>query len=139
MIAEKPIIGFGPNSFYNQYQPFTVSTFKTWVSNNPEHSTVHNYFLLIAIEQGIIGLILFLILFIYMIMEAQFLCWHFQSELYRTISLAIGVILVIIVVINCGSDMIETDKIGSIFWLCGGALIALKHQFKIETNSIASI
>lgn len=139
MIAEMPIIGFGPNSFYNQYQPFTVSVFKTWVSNNPEHSTVHNYFLLIAIEQGIIGLILFIALFIYMLLAAQFLYHHFQSEFYRTISLVIGVVLVMIGVINCGSDMIETDKIGSIFWLCSGALIVLKKQLTIETTAIASL
>ncbi len=138
MITEKPIIGFGPNSFYHQYQPFTVSTFKTWVSNNPEHSTVHNYFLLIAVEQGIIGLIVFIAIFIYMLLASQFLYHHFQSEFYRTISLVIGVVLVMIGVINCGSDMIETDKIGSIFWLCGGALIALKHQLTIESTSVAS-
>ncbi|TAH10068.1 MAG: O-antigen ligase domain-containing protein [Sphingobacteriia bacterium] len=137
MITEKPIIGFGPNSFYHQYQPFTVSAFKTWVSNNPEHSTVHNYFLLIAIEQGIIGLILFIALFIYMLLEAQLLYQQFQSELYRTISLILGIVLVMIGVINCGSDMIETDKIGSVFWLCGGALIALKKTLKIESSSIA--
>ncbi|MEI6263909.1 MAG: O-antigen ligase family protein [Sphingobacteriia bacterium] len=137
MIAEKPIIGFGPNSFYHQYQPFTVSAFKTWVSNNPEHSTVHNYFLLITIEQGIIGLILFISLFIYMLLAAQYLYHQFQSELYRTISLVIGIVLVMIGVINCASDMIETDKIGSVFWLCGGALIALKNQLKVELRSIS--
>ncbi len=139
MIAEKPIIGFGPNSFYDQYQPFTVSAFKTWVSNNPEHSTVHNYFLLIAIEQGIIGLILFIALFVYMLLESQFLFHQFQSEIYRTTSLVIGVVLVMIGVINCGSDMIETDKIGSIFWLCGGALIALKRQLNEEASSLTGL
>ena len=138
MIAEKPIIGFGPNSFYDEYQPFTVSAFKTWVSNNPEHSTVHNYFLLIAIEQGLVGLILFIALFTYMLLNAQYLYHNFQSDTYRTISLIIGVVLVMIGIINCGSDMIETDKIGSIFWLCGGALIALKHQLTIELRSVAS-
>ncbi len=139
MVTEKPIIGFGPNSFYQQYKPFTVSAFKTWVSNNPEHSTVHNYFLLIAIEQGIIGLILFLALFIYMILKAQYLYHQFQSEQYRTISLIIGIILVMTGVINCGSDMIETDKIGSIFWLCGGSLIALRRQLLIDSSAIAHL
>jgi O-antigen ligase len=137
MIVEKPIIGFGPNSFYSQYKPYTVSSFKTWVSNNPEHSTVHNYFLLIAIEQGLIGLVFFLALFIYMLLEAQFLYHQFQTELYRSISMLVGIILVMIGVINMGSDMIETDKIGSIFWLCGGVLIALKKQLYIERSAIA--
>ena len=74
-----------------------------------------------------------------MVIEAQSLYHQFQSQLYRTISLVIGVVLVMIGVINCGSDMIETDKIGSIFWLCGGALIALKHQLNVEAKAIASL
>jgi|694.fasta_scaffold01014_8 O-antigen ligase len=139
MIDEKPFIGFGPNSFYSQYQPYTVSAFKTWVSNNPEHSTVHNYFLLIAIEQGMIGLLLFLILFIYMLLEVQNLYHQFQTERYRSISLVVGIVLVMIGVINCGSDMIETDKIGSVFWLCGGALIALKKKLKTESAAIIGL
>lgn len=59
MLVDKPVTGFGPSSFYLHYRPYTVKRFETWVSNNPEHSTVHNYFLLTALEQGIIGLIIF--------------------------------------------------------------------------------
>ncbi len=137
MIAEKPITGFGPNSFYNQYKPYTVSSFKTWVSNNPEHSTVHNYFLLIAIEQGILGLIIFLILLIWILLKAQQLYHQFQSDFYSTIALITGVIIIMITIINCTSDMIETDKIGGIFWLCAGVLIALNNQLNIEREAIA--
>lgn len=137
MIAEKPIVGFGPNSFYNQYKPYTVAAFKTWVSNNPEHSTVHNYFLLIAVEQGIIGLIIFLLLLICMFLKAQQLYHQFQSSFYSNIAIITGVILMMITIINCTSDMIETDKIGGIFWLCAGVLIALTNQLNIERDTLA--
>ncbi|MDB5209451.1 MAG: hypothetical protein JWQ30_278, partial [Sediminibacterium sp.] len=63
MLAEKPITGFGPNSFYPHYKPYTVGRFETWVSDNKEHSTVHNYFILTALEQGVGGLVLFCILY----------------------------------------------------------------------------
>src|SRR5688500_18842426 len=62
IVKEKPFRGFGPGSFYNRYKPFTITSFKTWVSSNPERSTVHNYFLLVATEQGLFGLILLLVL-----------------------------------------------------------------------------
>jgi len=137
MIAEKPIAGFGPNSFYNQYKPYTVSSFKTWVSNNPEHSTVHNYFLLVAIEQGIFGLMIFLVLLIWILLKVQQLYHQFQSKFYSTITMVTGIIIIMITIINCTSDMIETDKIGGIFWLCTGVLIALNNQLKIERESIA--
>lgn len=132
MVTEKPITGFGANSFYSQYQPYTVSPFKTWVSNNPEHSTVHNYFLLTAIEQGIPGLILLATLWIYLLLQTQYLYHQFQNEYYRHIAMAVGVVLTMIATINCTSDMLETDKIGGLFWLCAGLVIALQNQLKEE-------
>ncbi len=137
MIVQKPITGFGPNSFYTQYKPYTVSLFKTWVSNNPEHSTIHNYYLLTAIEQGIPALLLLLILWISMIISAQKMYHSFQSEFYKTSALITGVIIGIIAVINFTSDMIETDKIGSLFWLSAGVLISLQIKLKEETSLIA--
>jgi O-antigen ligase len=49
-----PLFGFGPSTFYSSYKPFTDSRFKTYVSENPEKSTLHNYFLLTLVEQGFI-------------------------------------------------------------------------------------
>ncbi len=137
MLADKPITGFGPNSFYLHYRPYTVSRFETWVSDNKEHSTVHNYFILTALEQGIIGLILFCVLYFGMLLHAQKLYHQLQSKFYRTISLTVSIVLVMIGVINCMSDMIETDKIGSLFWLCLGMIILLDTKSKEERTNLA--
>jgi len=137
MVAKKPWTGFGANSFYNHYQPYTASAFKTWVSNNPEHSTVHNYYLLIALEQGLPALILFGGFFIYLLLQAQQLYHHFQQNYYRQIALGIGVVLIMIASLNFTSDLIETDKIGGLFWLATGLLISLKQHQKIEKESLA--
>lgn len=137
MVTERPLTGFGPNSFYNQYRPYTVSAFKTWVSNNPEHSTVHNYFLLTAIEQGIPGLAILLLLWAALLLAAQHLYHSFQRVFYRTIALITGVVLCMITVINFTSDMIETDKIGGLFWLSAGVLISLQLKLKEEQSTLA--
>ena len=137
MLAEKPITGFGPNSFYNHYRPYAVNRFETWVSDNPEHSTVHNYFLLVALEQGIVGLILFCLLFFAMLLHLQKLYHQFQSRFYQMVSLTTGVVLVIIGTINAMSDMIETDKIGGLFWLCLGMTILLKRKLGEERELLA--
>jgi O-antigen ligase len=137
MLAEKPITGFGPNSFYNHYRPYAVNRFETWVSDNPEHSTVHNYFLLVALEQGIVGLILFCLLFFGMLLHLQKLYHQFQSRFYQMVSLTTGVVLVIIGTINAMSDMIETDKIGGLFWLCLGMTILLKRKLGEERELLA--
>ena len=71
MVGDHWVTGYGPNCFYEEYKPYSIPAFKTWVSRNDEHSTVHNYFLLTAIEQGIPGLIFLLLLFGAMIWFAE--------------------------------------------------------------------
>lgn len=137
MLAEKPVTGFGPNTFYLHYRPYTINRFETWVSNNPEHSTVHNYFILVALEQGLIGLIIFLCLYFGMLLRVQQLYHRFQDPFYKQVALATGMVLVMIGVINSLSDMIETDKIGGLFWLALGIIIVLDGKQKEERELIA--
>jgi O-antigen ligase len=132
MIAEKPVIGFGPNTFYNEYKPYAVTPFKTWVSNNPEHSTVHNYFLLTALEQGLPGLIFFCLLYFGMLLESEKLYSQIEDRFYKATALTVGIVLIMIGALIFMSDLIETDKIGSLFWLCLGLLIVLKEKLDNE-------
>lgn len=134
MIVAEPITGFGPNSFYLQYKPYTIRRFQTWVSNNPEHSTVHNYFLLVALEQGLIGLLLFLALVCGMFFCLQQYYHQLQSRFFRTISLAVIATLTICMVLNLMSDLIEADKVGPIFYACLAATLLLRCQLEQEKN-----
>lgn len=137
MFVERPITGFGPNSFYSQYKSYTVNRFQTWVSDNPEHSTVHNYFLLTLCEQGIVGLVLFCALYIGMLFKGQSLYRQFQNQFYGMVSLCIVLVLSMIGVVIFMSDMIETDKLGSLFWLCLGLLLLLDQKAKEEQALLA--
>lgn len=137
MFADKPVTGFGPSSFYLQYKPYTVNRFETWVSNNPEHSTVHNYFLLTALEQGVIGLVIFCVLYFGMLWRVQQLYHQLHNRFYQVTAMVIAVVLVMIGVINFMSDMVETDKIGSLFWLSLGMIIVLEARLTEEKSSIA--
>jgi O-antigen ligase len=136
MLADKPVTGFGPNSFYPHYKPYTVNRFETWVSENKEHSTVHNYFILTALEQGVAGLVFFCALYFAMLLQVQKLYHRFQDKFYKTVTLTIGAVLVMIGVVNSLSDMIETDKIGSLFWLCLGMIILLDKKSAAITGPV---
>jgi O-antigen ligase len=123
MVKDRWMTGYGPNTFYENYKPYAVPSFRTWVSDNSEHSTVHNYFLLMLIEQGVIGLLLFLLL-------VGLLFWYLQRVYRQTTDVfwqqvlhAVAAILVMICTIIFLSDMIETDKVGSIFYLCVATLV----------------
>ncbi|MFN5642241.1 MAG: O-antigen ligase family protein [Sphingobacteriales bacterium] len=128
MIKERWIFGYGPNSFYPYYKQYTVNSFRTYVSGNPERSTVHNYFLLLFAEQGLPGLLLFTTLLFYMMWSAQELYHQLENKFYKGVALIIGSILSMISVLIMLSDLIETDKIGSIFYLSAGLLIVLQSK-----------
>ena len=130
MVADKPVIGFGPNNFYNHYRRYTVAPFRTWVSNNPERSSVHNYFLLTLLEQGVPGLVFFCALYFAMLLYSQRLYRQLHDPFYKTIAHTIGIVLIMIGTLIFISDLVETDKIGSMFWLCLGMLLVLQQKLE---------
>lgn len=134
MIKDNALTGYGPNTFYNNYRPYAIPAFKTWVSDNKEHSTVHNYFLLITIEQGIPGLIFFLLLAGGMLYYAERLYHRVKDPFYKTIAITAGVVLMMILAVNFLSDLIETDKIGSLFFLCLSMLIVTDVNTREASN-----
>lgn len=132
MAKENLVMGSGPNSFYPLYKSYTVNEFTTYVSNNPERSTAHNYFLLLLTEQGLPGMILFGVLYITMLLTAQRMYHRSEDAFVRGLMLLIGAVLGMIGVLNFLSDLIETDKIGSIFYICAGLLVAAGSGSYIE-------
>jgi O-antigen ligase len=123
MVRDNWLAGYGPNSFYHNYKPYTIPAFRTWVSSNDERSTVHNYYLLLFIEQGIPGLLLFLLLAGAMLYYVQSLYYRITDDFYKKMVMATGIIIIMILTVNFLSDMIETDKIGSLFFLCLSGLV----------------
>lgn len=133
MLNEEKMHGFGPNSFTTYYKEYTVTAFKTWVSSNEEKSSVHNYFLLIAIEQGLPGLILLISLLIYMFAVAVKAYHTLHDPFERSLAMLCAVVLSMIVTLNLLSDLIETDKIGSLYFIILGLLIRL--QVKVNEQN----
>jgi O-antigen ligase len=130
MSKNNTLTGFGPNTFYHNYKPYIVSYFKTWVSDNKEKSTVHNYFLLLLVEQGWPGLLLFISLLFFAFKKVEQLHKKISNAIDKTIVMCLGIMLSMIVTLNMLSDLIETDKIGSIFYLCLGLLIWMEIKYK---------
>ena len=136
MVKDKWQTGFGPSTFYSQYKSYTLPAFKTYVSKNPEKSTVHNYFLLILIEQGIIGCLLFVILITVMFYYTQKIYFSTNEKFWKVVSASTASILVMQCVVNFLSDMIETDKVGSVFYLCLAALVIADSKTRREKSDL---
>jgi len=125
MVREHPYFGFGPGNFYSFYKSYTVTSFTTYVSDNPEHSGVHSYFLMTAIEQGIFGLLLFLALCFTALLLGEKLYHQTTNPARRRLLLMAVLSLVIIDSILLINDMVETDKVGSFFFLNMALLVNL--------------
>ncbi len=128
MIVEKPMTGWGPGSFYSQYKAFTLHRFRTYVSDNPDRSGIHSYFLMIAVEQGIPGLMIWLIL-IYISLSTVQRLYHEQRDGARQdiLFMVIG-ILAVTIAINLINDMVEVIQMGVIFWWSLGLLVWFENK-----------
>ncbi|MBI5858878.1 MAG: O-antigen ligase family protein [Sphingobacteriales bacterium] len=139
MIKDNWLTGYGPNTFYDNYKGYGIPAFKTWVSDNKDHSTVHNYFLLTAIEQGIPGLLILLTFFGIMLYYAQRIYHRCNDSFYKTVVITTGVISTMIITLIFLSDLIETDKIGSIFFLCIATLVSADIHTRKNSDSAPHI
>jgi O-antigen ligase len=130
MWKEHPINGFGPNNFYYFYKKYTVTSFRTYVSNNPEHSTVHDYFLLLLVEQGWAGLLLFILLSAFIFIHGERIYHQTHDKERKLLVLAILLSLVMVYVDNTLSDMMENIKVGPYLYLNLALLILQDIQNK---------
>lgn len=118
MVVEKPWMGFGPGNFYNYYKGYTLTLFKTYVSDNPEKSGIHCYYLMILIEQGFIGLLILVALIFVVLLMMENLYHRLKDERDRAVVMATTMCFVIILLFQVINDLIETDKMGPFFFLC---------------------
>ncbi|MBX9852513.1 MAG: O-antigen ligase family protein [Cytophagaceae bacterium] len=135
MIKENPVVGTGPNTFYPEYKKYSINAFYTYVSDNPEKSTTHNYFLMIFCEQGFIGFVLFTILFIVLLIKVTNIYTASKNNEIKPLAMASGLSLFILLLHLMLNDLIETDKIGSLFFITTALIIKLDMWSKKEKES----
>lgn len=123
MIRERPLLGFGPATFYSQYKNYTVNSFRTYVSDNPEKSSTHNYFLMVTVEQGLPGFLFFLLFCVVVMLKGE-LIYHQTRELSTRVALLSALLcFVLINILMLMNDFVETDKIGSLFFISAAILV----------------
>lgn len=135
MIEAKPLLGFGPGQFYFNYKEYTTNKFETYISRNDEHSTVHNYYLQITVEQGFIGIIIWVSLLVFIFYFGQRIYNRFTDPVYKGLTMAILLSIVTILVNISLSDLIEADKIGTCFFMFIAILINLDLYQKRNPES----
>jgi O-antigen ligase len=124
MTPERPLFGWGPGNFVNFYESFTVLSFQTYVSDNPERSGLHSYYIMTLVEQGFPGLIIFLALIFAVLLTGQ-RAYHALADqpVRQRIVLIVVLSTIVIDSFNLINDIVETDKVGSFFFLFMAILV----------------
>jgi len=133
MSTEYPLTGFGPNCFNRFYRNYTTSMFTTYVSANEEQSTVHNYYLMTLVEQGVPGFVIFLVLCVLLVLYSERIYHNLTDVRDKQLALAISIALLMFLANNFMADLVEIDEIGSFFFLFIAMLINLDLKTKGKT------
>jgi len=134
MSMEKPMTGVGPNNFYDFYKPHAIQMFRTYVSRNEEKSTTHNYFIFMLVEQGWPAMILYGIFIWALFYQAQKLYHKTRNVLYRRMTLVAAMVIAAFFINNLFSELLQTYKIGAIFYLATVLLYWVGNQIKKENK-----
>jgi O-antigen ligase len=137
MITDKPVTGVGPGNFVNFYKSYTVTSFKTYVSDNEDLSGIHSYYLMTAVEQGLVGLLIFLILCAAQLIIGERIYHQTKDPLRRSLVLAALLCLVVIDAFQIINDMLETDKMGPFFFITTAVLVNMDRLNRRSEQSEA--
>lgn len=133
MVVERPIVGYGANNFYPYYKSKTLASFETYVSDNPEKSGIHSYYLMTAVEQGIPGLLILMALLYTLLVTAEKTYHRLKDSFYRLLVAAAYVSIIIILSLLVVNDLLEADKVGPFFFLGAAFIVLGSRQLKVET------
>lgn len=135
MSEDRPITGYGPRSFYYFYKPYAVTSFRTYVSRNPEHSTTHNYFLYMLVEQGWPAMLLYALLMYVIFAKAQKVYHRFKDKFYRLCTLGCATAIAAGFINNFFSELLETHKVAALFYIPLALLVILDRKSRNEEAS----
>jgi O-antigen ligase len=100
---------------------------------------VHNYYLQITVEQGFIGITIWVLLLLTILYLGQRLYNKYKDSEYKAMAMAITLSIITIIINISLSDLIEADKIGTCFFMFMAILINLdvhykRNQAAVETS-----
>ena len=122
MINAHPLLGVGINTF--------VDTMKQYDTTGVTHyfpQPVHNVFLLVAAETGLVGLGLFLLL-MFMAFRAALQAAKSDDRFLSASAIGISSGLIVLLVNNVADCHLRTDILYALFWLLIGLAVAVKRM-----------
>lgn len=139
MSKEEMLTGYGPGNFYNFYKPYAVTSFETYVSDNPEKSGIHCYYMMILVDQGAPGAMIFLLFTFFVLIKGENIYHQTQKKQRKKIVMALLLSIIMIDAFLLINDMVETDKVGAFFFMNMALLINMDLLNKREKKAALTL
>lgn len=137
LFRENPIMGIGPNTFVDLYKPYTSTNFETYISDNDERSTVHNYFIYVLVEQGLIGFIIIVIVVGAFFIYGERTYHQLKHPLYKQFYLACLLCGASFWLNNLFSDLLEANKVAPLWFFTIAWMLRIEQWDKKNPPTIA--
>jgi len=128
MVKEKPILGFGLNSFVWQMPPY--SDYKTYEGVRNRFGevlpVVHNIYLLIWAEQGTVGLVLYLLFYFHLLRIAKIGLTIYKEPFLAMVNLGCFAGLLALMVDGMASFFIRSGNGGRMFFIVAALVVAIR-------------
>lgn len=132
MVKEKPLLGFGLNSFVFHMPHYTSYGGPSGITEKfgEDWPVVHNIYMLVWSEQGTIGLLFFLGLHIHVITLAFKNARIFKNDILFVMNLGCISGFFAIMLDGLGSFFIRNPPCGRVFWIIIGLVVAIQYWLR---------
>lgn len=141
MFRRRPVMGWGPGTYQFVYAPFQQAKDRTIIStNNGDGGNAHSEYLGPLAEEGVLGMLLFISIFVYTVILGFKLFYSAIEKEHRVIIISVFLGLITYFVHGTLNNYLDTDKASVPFWGFIGILVAmdifhLKKKEEVSTSS----
>jgi putative inorganic carbon (HCO3(-)) transporter len=138
MFEERPFLGWGPGTYMFNYAPFQKSSETTIISTNQgDAGNAHSEYLGPLCESGVLGMISFILLAIFIIYRGVTLYYQLEDSRLRMLVMSMLLGLITYFIHGVLNNFLDTDKISVPFWGCCAGIVAIDLYQKKRTLSSA--
>jgi putative inorganic carbon (HCO3(-)) transporter len=140
LFKETPVVGWGPGTYQFQYAPFQRSHEKTIISTNAgDVGNAHSEYLGPLSEEGILGLLSFVIIMVTVLITALNRYKKTKSKETRTLLLMPLIGLMTYFIHGFLNNFLDTDKASAPFWGFIAVIVAIDLYHTNEDDSQTSL
>lgn len=126
MFKERPFVGWGPGTYMFQYAPFQLSSEKTRISTNAgDAGNAHSEYIGPLSEQGVFGMVSFLIIVIAVLYRAIILYPKLKDPEHQLYLMSLLLGLITYLIHGILNNFLDTDKASAPFWGFIAAIVAI--------------